>query len=403
MPSNHELIERAKRVQLQNYRPAPFVLTRGEGRRLFDVEGKSYLDFAAGIAVVSVGHGHPRLAKAIAEQAARLMHTSNLFYNDRGIELAERVTKRTGVFSRAFLCNSGAEANEAMLKLSRRYHFDRGDKERVEIIACEKSFHGRTYGALSVTGQPKYHEGMAPLLPGIHIVPFGDLDAMRKVVGKRTAAVLVEPVQGEGGIVVGSADYLRGLRELCTERGALLLFDEVQTCYARTGPFLAREHTGVIPDLCSLAKGIGGGFPLGAMLATEAFANALPPGSHATTFGGNPLAAAAALAVLDIFDEENLVEHAKQVGSYLGDRLGSLTDLAAVNEARGLGLLRGVELAADVDPTATLAAARDRALLLSLAGGNVLRFSPPITVTRAEIDEAIEIARRVLESAPKKA
>jgi acetylornithine/N-succinyldiaminopimelate aminotransferase len=400
--TNQEWIQIANNAFLANYRQAPVVLVEGKGCRVTDVEGRRYLDLCAGIAVVSVGHGHPRLARAISEQAARLIHTSNLFYNQRAIELAGELKRRTG-FGRFFFCNSGAEANEALLKLARRYHFERGDKRRVEIVSALASFHGRTMGALSMTGQTKYHEGMGPLVPGIHHVPFNDIGALEQVVGEATAAVVLEPIQGEGGVVVARDEYLRAVRKLCDERGALLMFDEVQTCYGRTGRFLGREHSGVLPDACALAKGMASGFPLGALAIAEKLAQGLPPGSHASTFGGNPLACAAGLAVIAIFDEEKLVENADRVGEYLGGRLAELaTRLPAVTEARGRGLLRGVRLAADVDPAATLAKIRERGVLLSIAGADVLRFTPPLCVNRAEIDEGIEIVQQVLEQAPQR-
>ncbi|MDD9935927.1 MAG: acetylornithine/succinylornithine family transaminase [Myxococcales bacterium] len=400
--SNQQLIDVAQRTFLANYRPAPMVLEKGEGCRLEDVEGNRWLDLCAGIAVVCVGHGHPKLAAAIAEQAGRLMHVSNLFYNRRAIELAEQLAARTA-FDRFYFCNSGAEANEALLKLARRAHFERGDTQRTGMVAALSSFHGRTMGALSMTGQPKYHEGMGPMVGDVQHVPYGDLAALEQAVDGRTAGVLLEPVQGEGGVVVGSTEYLQGARKLCDDRGALLLFDEVQTGFGRTGSFLAHEHSGVLPDACALAKGIGSGFPLGAVAVREALTDALPPGTHATTYGGNPLACAAALAVLEIFDAEGLVDNSQRVGQYLGDKLGALAQRNdAVVEARGLGLLRGLKLAADVDPGAVLAAVRDQGVLLSLAGGDVLRFTPPLCVTTAELDEGLEAVERVLQNAPRK-
>jgi acetylornithine/N-succinyldiaminopimelate aminotransferase len=399
--TNEELIQIAGKSFLANYRQAPIVLVEGKGCRVRDVEGTSYLDLCAGIAVVSVGHGHPRLARAIGEQAARLMHTSNLFYNQRSIELAAELQRRT-VFDRFFFCNSGAEANESLLKLARRYHHDRGDAQRIEIITALSSFHGRTMGALSMTGQLKYHHGLEPLLPGVRHVPYDDLAALDAAVNERTAAVVLEPIQGEGGVIVASDEYLRGARKLCDARGALLMFDEVQTCYGRTGRFLGREHSGVVPDACALAKGIASGFPLGAMAVSEKLAHGLPPGSHATTFGGNPLACAAGLAVLQIFDEENLVQNAEAMGQHLA---GRLTELAArfdsIAEARGRGLLRGLRLAHSVDPGATLAAIRKQGVLLSLAGANVLRFTPPLCVTRDEIDEGLLAVEKVLAQPPR--
>jgi acetylornithine/N-succinyldiaminopimelate aminotransferase len=398
MPTNQELIDMALRVQLGNYRPAPLVLTRGRGCRVEDADGREYLDLSGGIAVLSVGHCHPELAAAIGEQAQRLMHVSNLYYNDRAIELADALARRTP-FERFFFCNSGTEANEAMIKLARRYHHERGDGRRVELVSATDSFHGRTLGALTLTGQPKYHEGMGPLLGGVRHVPFNDPEALDAAVTDTTAAVVLEPIQAEGGIRVGTDAYLRAARRVCDDRGALLLFDEVQTGYGRTGRFLGAEHAGVVPDACALAKGIAGGFPLGALAVTEKVAMGLPPGSHASTFGGNPLACAAGLAVLRIFDAEGLVENARRAGERLAAGLHALVNDPSVPgavEARGRGLLQGVRLAEGTEPAAVLAACRDRGLLLSLAGGTVLRFTPPLNVTDPELDQGLEVVKGVL-------
>jgi acetylornithine/succinyldiaminopimelate/putrescine aminotransferase len=258
-------------------------------------------------------------------------------------------------------------------------------------------------GALTLTGQPKYHMGFGPMLPDVVHIPYGDLEAMEKTVSRRTAAVFLEPIQAEGGLIVGTDEYLRGAREICDRAGALLFFDEVQTGYGRTGRFLAREHSGVMPDACSLAKGIAGGFPLGVMAITEKLANGLPVGSHGSTFGGNPLACAAALAVLRIFDEEGLVANADVMGRYLGEQLAAIVadaSLPAAIEHRGKGLLQGVRIAPEFDPLGTLAKLREHRVLASIAGGDVLRFAPPLTVTRAEIDRAVEGLRRALADAP---
>ncbi len=402
MASQSALLDLARTVLVGNYRPAPIVLARGRGVRVWDVDGKEYLDLSGGVAVNSVGHAHPTLAAAIAEQAERLIHVSNLFYNERGIELARALTERTG-YQRAFFCNSGTEANEAALKLVRRYHFEKGAPERVEIVSTWRSFHGRTMGALTATGQAKYHEGMQPLIGGVVHVEFEDLEAMRAAIGPRTAAVILEPVQAEGGLFIGSDDYLRGVRELCDQVGALLIFDEVQTGYGRTGRFLAREWSGVEPDVVTLAKGIAGGFPLGAMLVKEQVAGALPPGSHGSTFGGNPLACAAALAVLRIFDEEGVVANSARVGAHLRSRLEELVDrLPTVTEARGIGLLQGVVLADTVDPGALVAALAEKGLLVTLAGGNVVRLCPSLTITVAEVDEGLATLESVLRDPPRK-
>ena len=399
--TNEQLVALAKRSLLGNYKQPPFVLVRGEGSRVEDADGRRYLDLAAGIAVCALGHAHPKLSAAVAAQAQRLVHTSNLFYNEQSILLADQLTRRTG-FDKVFFCNSGTEANEAMLKLGRRWHHEQGDTERVEFVSTHNSFHGRTMGALSVTGQPKYHVGMEPLVGGVSFVEYGNLEAMRAAVGPRTAAVIVEPIQAEGGIFVGTDAYLQGLRAICDERGALLLFDEIQTGCARTGTFLCREQSGVWPDATSLAKGIAGGFPLGAMLVSAKVANGLPAGSHGTTFGGNSVACAAGLAVLEVFDAEGVIEMVARNGAYLGERLAAIAadvNVPAVSEARGKGLLRGLRLASGVEPMATLARIRNEGVLLSLAGGDVLRFSPSLLVTRAELDEGLESIERVLRAA----
>ena len=389
--TNQALVSAAREVLLGNYRSNPVVFREGKGCRLIDVEGKSYIDLCAGIAVVSVGHCHPELVRAISEQAARLMHVSNLFFNETNIELAQELKKRTP-YSKFFFCNSGAEANEGLLKLARRYHFERGDKERRGIITAHNSFHGRSMGALTMTAQPKYQEGMGPMVGGVEHVVYGDLAALDKLVGPQTAAVILEPVQGEGGVVAATPEYLRGVRELCDRKGALLMLDEVQTGYGRTGRFLAQEWSGVVADACALAKGIAGGFPLGAVAVSEKLEKGLPPGTHGTTYGGNPLACAAALAVLRIFDREQLVENARTQGEYLGQRLAAFAadaSLPAAAEPRGLGLLRGIAIAQGFEPGALVADLRARGVLVSIAGGNVLRISPPLTITQAELDEAL--------------
>jgi predicted acetylornithine/succinylornithine family transaminase len=400
---NRELLEKAKNL-LPNYRQPPLVMVRGEGSRIWDADGREYLDYSGGIAVLSVGHCHPKLTAAIAKQAATLIHTSNLFYNDRALELASEITRRTG-FSRVYFANSGTEANEALIKLARRWHYEHGRPERVEIVSTHHSFHGRTMGALSLTGQPKYHAGMGPLMGGVVHVPYDDVDAMRAAITERTAAVILEPIQAEGGILVPSDGYLAAVRECCDERGALLFFDEVQTGYGRTGRFLGREWSGVVPDACSLAKGIAGGFPLGAIALTEALADGLPVGSHGSTYGGNPLACAAGLAVLEIFDEEGLVENAERVGDYLGVQLAEMAadaTLPAAAEMRGRGLLRGLRVAAGYDAMQVLAGMRELGVLASIAGGDVVRLAPPLGTTKAEADRALGALRASLGQAKKR-
>ena len=401
MTRQQDMLRTAKEVQFGNYAPAPFVLTHGRGRRVTDASGREYLDLSGGIAVLSVGHSHPTLTAAIAEQASRLMHVSNIFYNDRAIELAESICARTP-FDKVYFCNSGSEANEALLKLARRYHHDQGDQKRTEFVSTLNSFHGRTMGSLSLTGQRKYHLGMEPLVQGVSFVDFNDLAALDAAVTDRTAAVIFEPIQAEGGIIMGTEEFVNGARRICDERGALLFFDEIQTGYGRTGRFLAQEWFDTVPDACSLAKGIGGGFPLGAMAVTQRLAGGLPPGSHASTFGGNPLACAAGLAVLRIIDEEGLVDNSRRLGEYLAGRLAEIDSrLSSTVGTRGIGLLQGIVLADDVDPAATLAAVHAAGLLLTLAGGNVVRISPSLNVTRDELDEGLSILEKVLADAPR--
>jgi acetylornithine/N-succinyldiaminopimelate aminotransferase len=385
-----DLLASAEAHLYGNYRQAPIVLERGRGSEVWDTAGRRYLDLCAGVAVTSVGHAHPRLVQAIAEQAARLVHASNYFYNLENVRLAEELSRTFG-YARALFCNSGAEANEAMLKLARRHFYALGQKDRYRIIAFDHSFHGRTMGAVSLTGNPKYHEGFGPPLAGITHLPYGDLDAVRASMGPDVAAILVEPVQGEGGVMPAPAGYLAGLRALSDEHGALLLVDEVQTGVGRTGKWLGQDHDGVKGDAISLAKGLAGGVPIGVMMTTEKLAGALPPGTHGSTFGGNAIASVAARTVLSILRDERLVEGAAERGAELGKGLLALAakhPKLAVGE-RGRGLLRGLVLAPGIEPRAVLGIAREHGVLLTAAGTNVLRFTPPLVVTKAEIAEGL--------------
>ncbi len=400
---NRELLEHASHL-LPIYRQPPNVMARGEGSRIWDADGREFLDYSGGIAVLSVGHCHPKLSAAIAKQAATLMHTSNLFYTDKELLFAEALTRRTG-FSHVYFGSTGTEANEALIKLGRRWHFEHGHRERTGIVSTWKSFHGRTLGALTLTGQPKYQEGM-PLISDVSYVKYDDLAAMDAAITDQTAFVILEPIQAEGGILAPSDAYLRGVRELCDARGALLFFDEVQTGFGRTGYFLGREHSGVMPDACSLAKGIGGGFPLSAMMVSKKLSDGLPVGAHGTTFGGNPLACAAGLAILEIMEEENLVENARVVGAHLGEQLDALAkdaSLPAAVERRGRGLLQGVRIAPEYDARDVLFAMREEGVLASVAGGDVVRLAPALNTTRAEADRAVEAIRKALPRVAKKA
>lgn len=387
--SQEELVELGHQFLYANYRQPPVVMQRGAGVEVWDVAGKRYLDFLAGVAVNALGHCHPAIAQTLAEQSTRLIHVSNYFFNEPNILLAQKLCGLTGM-DRALFCNSGTEAVEAVLKLTRRHFFGLGQTERHTVIAFERSFHGRTMGALAATGQAGYREGFGPLGPVTH-VPFGDLDAVKRVLNDQVAGILIEPVQGEGGVLPAPPGFLAALRELCDASGTLLLADEIQTGVGRTGKFLGISHFGVRPDAIAMAKGLGGGFPIGAMLCTSKLAGALPAGSHGTTFGGNPLASAVGLTVLDVIERENLLASVEQMGAYLDTQLQALCRKhpSKVVGTRGLGLLRALELRASLDARAVLGALREAGVLLSIAGGSALRFSPPLIVTRAHIDEAI--------------
>jgi acetylornithine/N-succinyldiaminopimelate aminotransferase len=387
----------AQRVLLNNYRRAPLAMSRGQGSELWDTEGRRYLDMTAGVAVCVLGHADPGLAHVIAEQARRLIHTSNLYYVENQVRLAEALVARGFPGGRAFFCNSGAEANEAALKLARRFQVTTlGRARRLEVVAFDNSFHGRTIGALSVTGQAKYREGFGPLFGPVKFLPYGDLEAVRKTVGAETCAVIIEPVQAEGGIHLPPPGFLQDLRRHCTETGTVLIFDEVQTGVGRTGTFYAFEKERVLPDIISLAKGLGGGIPIGAILATGEVAKGFEPGTHASTFGGNPFATAAALYVQEAIDRLGLLERCREAGAYLGNALTRLAERRRprTRGARGRGLLQGLVL--DGDATALVNKARDLGLLVSAVGGNVIRLVPALTVGKAEIDEAIELLDRAL-------
>jgi acetylornithine/N-succinyldiaminopimelate aminotransferase len=383
-----------------NYRQPPLVLVRGEGSRVWDAAGKQYFDLFAGIAVSTLGHGHPVLAAAIAAQAKQLIHLSNYFYNQPNVELAAKLTRLTGM-ARAFFCNSGTEANEAMLKLARRHFYSKGQPERLRVIAFDNAFHGRTLGALAATGTPKYQEGFGPM-PNVTHVPYGDVARVRQEMGPDVAAILVESIQGEGGVLPAPAGFLQELRDIVDEAGALLLADEIQTGIGRTGKFLGFEQYGVKADALSLAKGLAGGVPIGAMLCRAPLAEALPPGSHGSTFGGSPLASAAALAVLETLEKEHLLEAAQTRGAELATRLTGFVKkypkLCA--SARGTGLLQALVLKDDVDARAVLGKLQDAGVLVTIAGGQALRFTPPLNITASELGAALDVIDRVLGALP---
>ena len=389
--TNREIAELSAGVLAPNYRRLPVAFREGRGMRLWDVEGKEYLDFVAGIAVDVLGHAHPRLVSAIQQQAARLVHVSNLFQIPEQARLAERLVGVTGIpDGRVFFCNSGAEAAETAIKLARKAGRARRNADVFEIIVGSHSFHGRTMGALSATMNPKYHEGFEPLVPGFVEVPFNDLGAVERAVGPKTAAVLMEPVQGEGGINPADDAYLTGLRRLCDAKGLLLALDEIQTGFGRTGRWFAYQHAGVVPDILMLAKGLGGGVPIGAVVARGEIMEALQPGTHGTTFGGNPLVCAAALAVIETIEAERLVDNAKETGAYLMSRLRELAaKTPAVTEVRGRGLMVAAEVTVPSDKV--VAACMARGLLVNNVRPTSIRFVPPLIATRADVDRAIEL------------
>ncbi|HKO46920.1 MAG TPA: acetylornithine/succinylornithine family transaminase [Polyangiaceae bacterium] len=396
MTTESALVEAGQSYLYPNYRQPPFVFVRGEGSSLFDASGKRYLDLYAGIAVSTLGHAHPKLTAAIAAQAGKLLHLSNYFYNEPNIRLAEKLCRLTEM-DRAFFCNSGTEAIEATLKLARRHFYVQGQPERQRVIAFRNSFHGRTLGALAATGQDKYKDGFGPL-PGVTHVDFGNLDAVRAAMGPDVAGVLVEPVQGEGGVLPAPPGFLRELRALTSSAGALLLADEVQTGIGRTGKFLAFQHDAVAPDVVALAKALGGGVPIGAMVCKKFLQEALPPGSHGSTFGGNPLASAAALAVLDVLENDGLMAQVNQRGEELSQLLSKTASRfpKLVECTRGRGLLQALVLREGVDARKVMISLQESGVLLTIAGGQALRFSPPLIVSRAELEEGVTLLERVL-------
>ena len=378
---------------LPNYARADLAFERGEGAWLWTVDGRRFLDFGSGIATASLGHGHPHLAKAIAEQAAKVMHVSNLYRIPQAERLAQRLVDATFADS-VFFCNSGAEANEGMIKMMRRAMYDAGKPERFRFIVFEGAFHGRTLATLAATGNAKYLEGFGPVVDGFDQVPFNNMNAVRDKVGPATAGIIVEPIQGEGGVRPADLRFLRELRTACDEHGLVLGMDEVQTGMGRTGKLFAHEWAGITPDVMSAAKGIGGGFPLGAILAKEHVAKFLVPGTHGTTFGGNPLACAAANAVLDVMLAPGFLESVDRKGRYLWAEFSKIAKEfpEVLSDVRGAGLLLGIKC---VLPQGEVqAACIAEGLLAITAGDNVLRLAPPLVLTDADCAEAVAMLRR---------
>lgn len=360
-------------------------------------DGREYLDFAGGVAVNVLGHCHPKVVVAIQKQAERLLHISNLYYMEPQIKLAKLLVEHSFA-DKVFFCNSGAEANEAAIKLARKYSKEHISPNRFEIITAKNSFHGRTLATLTATGQEKFQKGFEPLVPGFKHVPFDDIDAMSKAITGATSAIMLEPIQGEGGVKVPDHHYLKEVRELCNKHAILLMLDEVQTGMGRTGKLFAYEHFGIIPDIMTVAKGLGGGMPIGAMLATDKVASAFHPGSHASTFGGNPLACAAAIATIGTLLEEGFIlDQCIRMGEYLREKLEHLKKEfpSLIIDIRGLGLLLGMEMTMNCEPA--VKACLERGVLLNCTSESVLRFMPPLIVQQEDIDHLIDILGEVFE------
>ena len=378
-----EIIKAEEDYFVNTFTRQPIVLDHGKGLKVVDIEGKEYLDFFAGIAVNALGHDHPRLVEAIRKQAEKLIHISSLYYNEPAIEFAKQLVDLT-CFDKIFYSNSGAESNEGALKLAIKY------TGKSEVISTTHSFHGRTLLTVTATGQPKYKEPYLKNLPqGFKEVPYNDIEAIKEAITDETAAIIVEPIQGEGGINIPDPDYLPEIEKLCKENGIVFIVDEVQTGFGRCGKLFAHEIFGVKPDIMTVAKGIGGGVPMGAFLATDELASGFEPGDHGTTFGGGPLVCAAAKATLDSLIDEKLIENCVEMGEYLKEQLNGLKDKHdIIKEVRGYGLLIGVELTKDggeyVDKV------REKGFLINCTAGNVLRFAPPLIVTKEEIDQLVE-------------
>lgn len=395
--TNAEILAMGQQYVMNTYGRLPMALQKGEGAKVWDADGREYLDFVGGLAVNSLGHAHPKVAEAIAEQAQIMLHCSNIYWIEPQVKLAKLLVE-TSCADKAFFCNSGAEANEAAIKLARKYAKLKLGADKYEIITATNSFHGRTLATITATGQTKYQKGFAPLPEGFKYVPFNDLAALQKSIGPHTCAVLLEPVQGEGGVIPAQPEYLEGVAKLCKANGLLLIFDEVQCGLGRTGKFFAYQNYQVEPDIVTLAKALGGGFPIGAMLAKDEVAAVFQPGDHASTFGGNPLASRAALAAMDVLLHDGIMENTRQVGQYMKQRLTELAEKhSCVKEVRGLGLMLGLELTKEGKDI--VASCLEQGLLINCTNGNVLRFLPPLIISPAEVDQAIDTLDKAMQIA----
>ena len=391
------LIEMGRTTMSKNFRQAPIVLTRGEGLYCWDKSGRRYIDFIGGLAVNGLGHAHPRVVEATTRQVKSLIHVSNLYFNEPQIRLSARLSERFGD-GRVFLCSSGTEANEAALKLARRYAaVVKGEPERNGIVSFKKSFHGRTMFSLAATGQEKYHEGFHPMIPGFQYADFNDLDSVSALVDETTCAVIVEPIQAEGGLILPQPGFLAALKALCVERGALLILDEVQAGCARTGTFFAYEQENVKPDIVTMAKALGAGMPIGAMISTQEVSDGFAPGAHGGTFSGNAVACNVALAVLDCIEQENLLDHVTTVGAFLGESLAQLGKrFDCVDGPRGRGFIWGLGFHQDIAPDVMLKCI-EHGLLVNRLNARTIRFLPPLIAQKSHVRAVCEILATVIE------
>ncbi len=388
--TTQETIDLFDKYVIANYSRLPRVIVKGQGCYLYDSDGNKILDMFPGWAVSAIGHCHPKVVEAIRTQAEQLLHIDNTFYSEPQGKLAQLLSERA-FGGKSFFCNSGAEANEAALKLARLYT----SSEKYKFITAEGSFHGRTFATVSATAQPKHHEGFLPLLPGFVYVPFNDIEALKSAFTDEVAAVMIEPIQGEGGINIATEQYLAAIRELCDKNGALMILDEVQTGLGRTGKWFGYQHSDIVPDIMTMAKALGGGMAIGAMMAKEEIAAALVPGKHATTFGGNAIACAAAIAVIEAIEEEDLLENAAQLGQYTMDKLEQLKQKhSVIDSVRGVGMMIGVQLTSSGSDIVDKCL--EKGLRINCTSGTVLRFMPPMIATKSQIDQAIDILDEVL-------
>ncbi len=391
-----KVLEESSHYIMNTYNRFPIVLRKGRGMKVWSSDSKEYLDFVGGIAVNVLGHCHPKVVIAIQKQAQRLLHVSNLYHIEPQIKLAKLLVEHSFA-DKVFFCNSGAEANEAAIKLARKYAKEHFGKDKFEIITALNSFHGRTLATVTATGQEKFQKGFEPLVPGFRYVPFNDINALKSAMTQHTCAVMLEPIQGEGGVKIPDPDYFKNVRELCNKNNVLLILDEVQTGMGRTGKFFAYEHFQITPDIVTLAKGLGSGVPIGAMLASDKVASAFVPGSHASTFGGNPLVCTAAVATIEtILEDGFLLDQCRSMGELLKEGLKSLKKEfpSIVIDIRGMGLLIGMELTRECSPI--VKACMEKGLLLNCTAGNVLRFTPPLIVQEKDIDHMLDILGEVL-------